>query len=226
MLGFMHQPHFSTFFRPGRDSFTLRIRSKRRIKKAKKAVAGDKGEYVMQADLNEVFVGPAFDFAVRDAPYMWAGVADIALNPPCSRSVCPSPRRGWRSEQEGAKLVEICQICRLLVENHTDEVSGELNAVLGHVSMFTAVTFLPCVGVLFEGRDVDVWLPRAQLTYEADVVLHDADVHAWSVGPMHGVRRHAATAPQQRRTTHTSPLPPSVRRTSSSLLGRRDIRTS
>ncbi|CAM9423368.1 unnamed protein product, partial [Scytosiphon promiscuus] len=41
------------------------IKSKRRIRKAKKAVAEDKGEYVMQGDLNEVFVGPVFDFTTR-----------------------------------------------------------------------------------------------------------------------------------------------------------------
>ncbi|CAM9323183.1 unnamed protein product [Ectocarpus sp. 12 AP-2014] len=39
--------------------------SKRRIRKATKAVQEDKGEYVMQADLNEVFVGPVFDFTTR-----------------------------------------------------------------------------------------------------------------------------------------------------------------
>lgn len=40
------------------------VDSKRRIRKAKKAVQDDTGEYVMQADLNEVFVGPVFDFTV------------------------------------------------------------------------------------------------------------------------------------------------------------------
>ncbi|CAM9208586.1 unnamed protein product [Hapterophycus canaliculatus] len=41
------------------------IMSKWRIRKAKKAVGEDKGKYVMQGDLNEVFVGPVFDFTTR-----------------------------------------------------------------------------------------------------------------------------------------------------------------
>lgn len=40
------------------------LTSKRRIRKAKKAVEGEEGEFVMQSDLNEVFVGPVFDFTV------------------------------------------------------------------------------------------------------------------------------------------------------------------
>eukprot|EP00752_Nemacystus_decipiens_P006748 g6063.t2 len=51
-------PHFG----PLTDYFFW---SKRRIKKAKKAVEEDKGEFVMQADLNEIFVGPEFDFTAR-----------------------------------------------------------------------------------------------------------------------------------------------------------------
>lgn len=39
--------------------------SKRRIKKATKAVKEGDGSYPMQSDLNEVFVGPVFDFTVR-----------------------------------------------------------------------------------------------------------------------------------------------------------------
>eukprot|EP00903_Cladosiphon_okamuranus_P010786 g10192.t1 len=47
--------------------------AKRRIKKAKKAVEQDKGEFVMQADLNQVFVGPEFDFTVgRELAWMFA----------------------------------------------------------------------------------------------------------------------------------------------------------
>ncbi len=65
------------------------MRSKRRIKKAKKAVAEDKGEFVMQSDLNEVFVGPVFDFTVRGAR---DGVSVVFDHFP-ERSLVPFPHR-------------------------------------------------------------------------------------------------------------------------------------
>lgn len=44
----------------------------------------DKGEYVMQADLNEVFVGPEFDFTVgrRASGLPWQGSLSTLPPPP------------------------------------------------------------------------------------------------------------------------------------------------
>lgn len=83
--------------RAGCGSLTVCTCSKLRIKKAKKAVGEDKGEYVMQADLNEIFVGPEFDFTVREA-CVWVGVAHIVLAPtPCSG--LPLSSMIWRSRE-------------------------------------------------------------------------------------------------------------------------------
>lgn len=44
--------------------------SKRRIRKASKKVTEEDGTFAIQSDLNEVFVGPVFDFTVSTSSPM------------------------------------------------------------------------------------------------------------------------------------------------------------